>query len=107
MRVLFRSNGVRVEVAQQFEGGTCLPRRFGESTDENGSDFRLRDVSDQAAEIRLVDCRVLIDEGRHHLGDLVRPCLEFSTGKEVGHLVLLGRSEEHTSELQSLMRISY
>src|SRR3546814_3828583 len=28
-------------------------------------------------------------------------------GSDVGNLTVLGRSEEHTSELQSLMRISY
>src|SRR3546814_1019638 len=30
-----------------------------------------------------------------------------STSKPVGNFLELGRSEEHTSELQSLMRISY
>src|SRR3546814_6239798 len=50
-------------------------------------------------------------------GDLVRvgdqPAVEVVIGKAIGHqhridlLLMNGRSEEHTSELQSLMRISY
>src|SRR3546814_8321154 len=35
--------------------------------------------------------------GRHHRGDL----------REAGNAIRVRRSEEHTSELQSLMRISY
>src|SRR3546814_8113571 len=38
-----------------------------------------------------------------HAVDLWRPWIDARIGKEIGQL----RSEEHTSELQSLMRISY
>src|SRR3546814_9439393 len=47
-----------------------------------------------------------IAEGRHDISVLDIGC---STGNLLYHLrnLLPGRSEEHTSELQSLMRISY
>src|SRR3546814_1395346 len=47
----------------------------------------------------------IIDDDDVSLSNLQRQVL-FGTG-EVGHVKVDARSEEHTSELQSLMRISY
>src|SRR3546814_5833007 len=42
-----------------------------------------------------------------HAGETVCVVGESGSGKSVSSLAVMGRSEEHTSELQSLMRISY
>src|SRR3546814_10843638 len=52
-------------------------------------------ASDQAA-----DLEAGLREGRPRVDDIIRPPPLFGIGR-------LQRSEEHTSELQSLMRISY
>src|SRR3546814_8207933 len=65
------------------------------------------------------DRALIVEGGTSYLAELVRPlvgtCDTISaddaagaTGKRKGYsLILVDRSEEHTSELQSLMRISY
>src|SRR3546814_10907294 len=46
------------------------------------------------------------DDGRSRIGDQLVEFADPERGR-FGHGLLLKRSEEHTSELQSLMRISY
>src|SRR3546814_4486320 len=41
------------------------------------------------------------------INDFYRPFIERKRPRDERHFILAGRSEEHTSELQSLMRISY
>src|SRR3546814_1407470 len=56
---------------------------------------------DKVAAVKLPDQRLIdLAAGKVEAG-------EIAIGREPRHLELIGRSEEHTSELQSLMRISY
>src|SRR3546814_6279956 len=55
--------------------------------------------------LRVAEQRVLVLEQRH--GGLVEREVQLLVDVGVRRPVAAGRSEEHTSELQSLMRISY
>src|SRR3546814_1342088 len=64
---------------------------------------------------RLVLCMIvwqrpnllLLDEPTNHLDLATREALSVALNEFEGSVMLVSRSEEHTSELQSLMRISY
>src|SRR3546814_8463727 len=76
-------------VAQQMDDA-CLDHRFG----EDGGDG-------------VGEALQAIDDGQHDILDAAVAQFVHDAQPEFGALILLQRSEEHTSELQSLMRISY
>src|SRR3546814_10693986 len=92
--------GAAVLLARQGEGGAAAARAV-----EEGQDEAVVDALVAAAEglrqqgVGLADAREL----RRVAAGAPRACRR----REVGAGLALRRSEEHTSELQSLMRISY
>src|SRR3546814_1020454 len=73
--------------------------------DQERPEPRRRQRPQQGAAGRQVENVAAVDQRRHHQQRqaVARPC-------RLGHRAIVeqpGRSEEHTSELQSLMRISY
>src|SRR3546814_7574479 len=111
-------NGMRLERLYMYVAGT-IARSLSEQRVDHADDgrivagleqvFDLRHVLHQAIKIDFVGC------GIHDFGSVARLCIR--SGQEriqffIGHLpyrqrTVVARSEEHTSELQSLMRISY
>src|SRR3546814_4516138 len=83
--------------------------------------FRLPDIGEGIAEAEIVAWHVKIGERVEEDAQLADMMTDKATVEmespvsgivvqlagEVGDLIPIGRSEEHTSELQSLMRISY
>src|SRR3546814_1585901 len=63
--------------------------------------------SDDALLNRLADCRVDLGQARVDVREARVDRLQFRQPCRVGGIRDDGRSEEHTSELQSLMRTSY
>src|SRR3546814_5186504 len=85
---LFRSGGLLIRQAEFV--GTLFP-----GAELGRVDAGDRAESDERREIGARDARVIM---------VVGPEVELAIGDAV---IGIGRSEEHTSELQSLMRISY
>src|SRR3546814_3835995 len=95
-----------VRRTEEARGGQCGNRLFA-GVDEVGVRFALvREGPDpEHAIFRLQDN---LDIGRHEIGDERRDSYPEIDIKAVFQFECgAGRSEEHTSELQSLMRISY
>src|SRR3546814_2268127 len=91
---------------QHHKSVSCNPIIFGEETaNDNESvikDFRIISITvlQYTGLKSRIQCTVLIQHGNTYSGRTVKG-LEFAGDH------ILFRSEEHTSELQSLMRISY
>src|SRR3546814_14396824 len=77
--------------------------------DESGDRARGQDRGVTGLAAVVVEQRIARDFGAPFAlrGPHVRRHLAAGARVEVDHAALAGRSEEHTSELQSLMRISY